>query len=154
MDCRIGRSLGTSLYHISHDLCTSLIVRQYWPSHVTLGQHTTTRQCPTCAARLDRSLHISQSVSFVDWLHELWLVHVSKITSTNKRQHRPSQVQIRRVTSVKDINHLQKSLRMIRGMCASNGMHQCQITIGSICVGIWISWKRCYQRQASSSRWH
>ena len=81
IDCRIDRVLGTPLSRISHDLCTSLIVRLSYPFPISHGLHTSSSQCQTCAACIEYRLHISKMDLVVEWLYQPWLVHISHLSS-------------------------------------------------------------------------
>lgn len=107
IDCRIDRVLGTPLSRISHDLCTSLIVRLSYPSPISHGLHTSSSQCQTCAACIEYSLHISKMYLVVEWLYQPWLVHISMLASANKRQHHPSLVRIGKLTFENNMKHRQ-----------------------------------------------
>ena len=87
MDCRIKICLCISLrwclawtYRISHGMCVSHSVNQYWTSRIDFGLHIISCWCHTWAVGLCRDLHSCRglqilSVAFTPHLIDVELVH-------------------------------------------------------------------------------
>lgn len=71
----------------------------------SLGLHTMPTQRRTWVAGVGCSVHITQSMSIVDSLHRLLLVHISKLVRTNRRQHHLFLVLIGQVSLANGTQH-------------------------------------------------
>ena len=57
-------------------------------SYIVCSLHTTVYQCQICPSPITGGLHIVQLTSFVDWLHQLWLMRVIHLLSSTNILYR------------------------------------------------------------------